>query len=165
MDGDVDGADAQIDDALGLPGGEVCEGDIVAHEEAEAGVVVFEVEGVAAAGGHLVDEAEEAVVGAGAGGVHEVGVEVKAEVFSLGLFYFEGTAEAVGGFEDQDGVGVVAEEAVVEDIDDVVASDGEEFFAGADSGALGGGTGVDGCDDGAHSASSAFFSSCRLSIL
>ena len=64
MDRDIDGADTQVNDALGLPLGEISEGDIVALEEAEPGIVVLKVQGLAHARGHLIHEAEDAVVGA-----------------------------------------------------------------------------------------------------
>ena len=50
-----------------LPWREVGEGDIVAHEEAEPGIVILEVEGIPAPGGHLVHEAEQTVVGTWSG--------------------------------------------------------------------------------------------------
>ena len=43
VNGDIDGADAQVNDALSLPLCEIGEGDIVALEEAEPGVIILKV--------------------------------------------------------------------------------------------------------------------------
>jgi len=43
VNGDIDGADAQVNDALSLPLREIGEGDVVALEEAEPGIVVLKV--------------------------------------------------------------------------------------------------------------------------
>ena len=43
VNGDIDGADAQVNDALSLPLREIGEGDIVALEEAEPGIIVLKV--------------------------------------------------------------------------------------------------------------------------
>ena len=43
MDGDVDGGDVQITDPLQFPPAEVGEGNVVAHEEGQAGIVVLKI--------------------------------------------------------------------------------------------------------------------------
>ena len=152
MDGDIDGADAQVDDPLDLPWGEVGEGDIVAHEEAEPGIVILEVEGIPAPGGHLVHEAEQTVVGAWPRLVHEVGLEVESQLRRLRLFDPHRPSGALRGLQHQLGVPVVAEEAVVQHVLHGVAADGDEPFAGTHSGPLRRGAMVDGCDDSTHGA-------------
>ena len=64
MDGDIDGTDAQVDDALSLPLRQIGEGNVVALKEAETGVVVLKIQGLAHARRHLIHEAENAVIGA-----------------------------------------------------------------------------------------------------
>ena len=76
VDGDVDGADVQGDDTLDLPPGEIGQGDVIAQQEAEPGVIILEVHGGAHALGQLVNEAEDAAVGAGPGRVHQVAFKV-----------------------------------------------------------------------------------------
>lgn len=65
---------------------QVGERDIVPEEEGKPAVVVLEVEAFAHAGGHLVDEAEDALVFAGVLFVHQVGLEIEADVVVLRLF-------------------------------------------------------------------------------
>ena len=152
MDGDVDGADAQVNDPLSLPGGEVGEGDVIAHEEAEPRVVILKIEGVPAAGGHLVHKAEQTVVAARPGLVHEVGLKVEAQLLRLPLLHPQGAAHAVGSLQHQQGVPVIAEKAVVQHILHVAAADGDQLFAGPHAGPLRRGAAVNGGDDIAHRA-------------
>ena len=86
VDGDVDGADAQINDALSLPLRQIGEGDIVALQKAQPGIVVLKIEGLAHSGGHLVHEAEHTVVGAAAHFVHQIGVEIQPKIQAIFLF-------------------------------------------------------------------------------
>ena len=150
MDGDVDGADVQVNDALGLPLRQVRQGDVVTQQEAEPGVVVLEVQGGAHARRHLVHEAEDAVVGAGAHLVHQVGVEVEAQILTLRLADGDGVHIACRGLKLHMGQGVVAVEPVVQHIHDGMAVDGQKLFAHPDTGALRRAVPVDGGDDGAH---------------
>ena len=83
---DVDGRDVHLDDALGLPLGEVRQGDVVAEQKGQALVVVLEVERFPQALGHLVDEAEHAVVRAGVLFVDQIGLKFAAEGLVIALF-------------------------------------------------------------------------------
>ena len=78
-----------------IPGGEVGQGDIVAHEETETGVIILKIEGVPAARGHLVDKAEQAVVAARPGFIHQVGLEIQPQLLRLRLFHPQGALRAV----------------------------------------------------------------------
>ena len=150
VDGDVDGADAQVDDPLGLPLRQVGQGDVVPLEKAQPGVVVLEIQGLSHTGGHLVHKAENAVVGAGAHFVHEDGVEIQAQVPALGLAQGHGPHGAGGLPQLQAAVGIVAVKAIVQHVDDLVAVDGQQLLPGGDSGPLRRAVPVHGGDDGAH---------------
>ena len=153
MDGDVDGADAQLNNPPHLPVRQVGEGDIIAHQEAQPGVVVLEIEGVPAAGGHLVHEAEQAVIGAGPGLVHEVGLKVQPQVRPLGLFHPQAPAGAVGGLQLQQGIRVIAEKAVVQHVLHGAGVDGEQPLPRPDPRPLRRRASVDGSNKGTHGAS------------
>ena len=150
VDGHIDGTDAQVNDALRLPLGEVGEGDVVALQEAEAGVVILKIQGLAHARGHLIHEAEDAVVGARAHLIHEVGVEVQTQILTLGLADGELPGGAVFVFQRQMAHGVVPVKPVVQHVHHGVAIDGQKLLAGAQTGSHGGAIGIYGGDDGAH---------------
>ena len=150
VNGDVDGADAQVDDPLGLPLRQVGQGDIVALQKAQPGVVVLKIQGLPHTGGHLVHEAEDAVVGAGAHIVHEDGVKIQAQVPALGLAQGHGPHGAGGLPQLQAAVGIVAVKAIVQHVDDLVAVDGQQLLPGGDPGPLRRAVPVHGGDDGAH---------------
>jgi len=150
VDGDVDGADVQVDDALGLPLRQVGQGDVVAQQEAEPRIVVLEVQRGAHAGGHLVHEAEDAVVGAGAHLIHQIGVEVQTQILPLRLADGDGTHIARRSFQFHAGQGVVAVEPVIQHIHDGMAVDGQKLFAHLYTGFFRRAVPVDGGDDGAH---------------
>ena len=150
VDGDVDGADPQFHDPRDLPVGEVGEGDIIAHQEAQTGVVVLKIQGGAQVGGHLVHEAEQAVVGAGHGIVHQVAVKVEAKLLPLALLHPEGAAHAALALQYQLRIGVIAEEAVVQHVGNIVAVDCNQFFPAPDARPAGGRVRVERGNDGAH---------------
>lgn len=79
MDGDIYRAYMQVDDPLDLPLGEIGQRDVISQQEAQPRVVVLEVHGLSHAFGELVYEAEDAVVGAGAGRIHEIALKVQAQ--------------------------------------------------------------------------------------
>ena len=64
VDRDIDGADVHFDDTGDVLIGHIGEGDIAAEQEAHAAVVILKVEGFAHAAGQLIDEAENALIGA-----------------------------------------------------------------------------------------------------
>ena len=151
VDGDVDGADVQVDNALCLPLRQVGQGDVVAQQEAQPGVVVLEVQRGAHARRHLVHEAEQAVVGAGAHLVHEIGVEIQPQVLALGLADGDAPHITRRRFQFDMGQGVVAVEPVVQHVHDGMAVDGQQLLTHLYAGVLRGAMPVDGGDDGAHS--------------
>ena len=154
VDGLVDGADVQVDDALGLALRQVGQGDVVAQQKAQPCVVVLEVQRLAHTRRHLIHKAEHAVVGAGAHLVHQIGVEVQAQVLSLRLVQRYGAHIARRRFQFDVRHRVVAVKAVVQHVHDGVAVDGQQLFTHLDAGPLRRAVPVDGGDDGAHNASS-----------
>ena len=154
VDGDVDGADVQVDDPLDFPLRQVGQGDVVAQQEAQPGIVILEIQGGAHAGRHLIHEAEHAVVGAGAHFVHQVGVEVQPQILPLRLAQRQGALLSVRRFQLNVRHGVVAVKPVVQHVHDGVAVDGQQLLAHMDAGVLRRAVPVNGGDDGTHSASS-----------
>ena len=76
----------QVDYALNLALGQICQRNVVSQQKAQARVIVLEVHRLAHALRKLVDEAENAVVGAASGIIHQILGKLKAEVTPLGLF-------------------------------------------------------------------------------
>ena len=138
VDGDVDGGDAQVDNALDLAGGEVREGQIVAHQKGQPGVIILKIEGFPHTRRELVHKAEHAPVGAGAGLVHQIGFKVQAQILALGLPDPDGPAGAVGAGEGEDQAGVVGVEFVVQHVQYGLAVDVGEGLAGVDARPVGG---------------------------
>ena len=126
--------------------GQVGEGHIVAQQEGQAVVVVLEVEGVPQAFGHLIHEAEHAVVGTPVGVIHQVGLELQPQVLPLRLADVEGTAVAVGVRQLHLEAGIVAVKFVVQHIHHALAIDGHQGVAGQDTSQLAGAAGVYGFD-------------------
>ncbi|MPM57085.1 hypothetical protein SDC9_103903 [bioreactor metagenome] len=81
----VDGRNMQVHDAPGFPFAEVGEGNIIAHEKGQAGVVILKIEGLPQAGGQLIHKAEDTPVGAGAGPIHQIGLKLQTQVLPLVL--------------------------------------------------------------------------------
>ena len=150
VNGDVNGADVQVDDALGLPLRQVRQGDVVAQQKAEPRIVILEVQGGAHPRRHLIHETENAVVGAGAHLIHQVGVEVQAQILPLRLADGDGAHGARCRFQLHAGQGVVAVEPVVQYVHDGVAVDGQKLFAHLYTGFFRRTVPVNGGDDGAH---------------
>ena len=93
------------------------ERDVAAGEEAQSGVVVLEIERAAQALRELVYEAEEAVVGAAPGLVHEVFFKVEAEVVALVLPDLDGVlVPRPAGAQRERELGLVGPVAVVEHV-------------------------------------------------
>lgn len=86
VNGDVHRAYVQVDYALNLALGQICQRNVVSQQKAQARVIVLEVHRLAHALRKLVDEAENAVVGAASGIIHQILGKLKAEVTPLGLF-------------------------------------------------------------------------------
>ena len=151
VDGDVDGADVQIGDALGLPLRQVRQGDVVAQQEAEPRIVVLEVQGRAHSRRHLIHKAENAVIGAAAHLVHQIGVEIQTQILSLRLADGDGTHVARCCFQLHAGQGVIAVKAVIQYVHNGVAVDRQKLFAHLYTGFFRRAVPVNGGDDGAHS--------------
>ena len=142
MDRDVDGGDAQVDDPLHLPGGEVGQGEVVAQQEGQPGVVVLEVEGGPHPRGHLVHKAEDAVVGAGPGPVHEVGLKLQPQILPLAFADPEGAHRPLRAFQGELQPGVVAVKFIVQHVHNGAAVDVGEYLSHPDPGPAGGAAGV-----------------------
>ena len=125
VDGDVDGADVQGDDALDLPPGEIGQGDVIAQQEAEPGVIILEVHGGAHALGQLVNEAEDAAVGAGPGRVHQVAFKVQAQVAPLVLQQMDVILLPIRAAQQHIQFAVIGEELIVQHVQYSVVVDGQ----------------------------------------
>ena len=123
VDRDVDGRDAQVDDPLHLPVRHIGQGQIVAQQKGQPGVVVLKIQAGPHPRGHLVHKAEDAVVGAGAGPVHQIGLELQPQVLPLPLAQADGAGGAVLLPQHQLQPGVIAEELIVQHVHDLVAVD------------------------------------------
>ena len=123
----------QGDDALHLTRREIRERDVVAEQEAQARVVVFKIHGFAHAAGELVDEAEDAGIGAGARRVHQVALKIEPQVAALRLFDMQGIPRAVRPLQRHVQNPVIGEEFVVEHVEDFVAVDGHNGVPDADA--------------------------------
>ena len=130
MYGDVDGADVQVDDALHLALGQVRERHIIAHEEAQARIVVLEIQRRAHPRRHLVDEAEHAVVGARVSVVHEVGLKVQPQLAAEGLGNVHGVLRPVRAAQAHGQLRVIGVVFIIQHIGDRVAIDGHQPVAG-----------------------------------
>ena len=121
MDGDVDGADVQGDDPFDLPFGQVRQGDIISQQEAETGIVVLKIHGFAHALGELVDEAEHAVVGAGAGRVHQIALKLQPQIAALRFVDGHFMLAAVRPAQPDAEPAVIGVELVIQYVDDFIA--------------------------------------------
>ena len=149
MDGDIDGADVEVDDPLCFTLGKVGEGGIVAQKEAHALVVVLDVQGGAHIGRHLIHEAEHAVVGAGVHLIHEIRLKVETQIAAFLLTDGDGALLSLA-LQRQDGFAIEAVKTVIQHVHHSVAVDGAEGLSNADTGQFSRGTGIDGSDDSAH---------------
>ena len=92
MDGNIHRRDVKIDYALNFALRKVGEGYIAAHQKAEAGIIVLEVNTLSHAGRVLVYEAENALICAASGPVHQIGFKLKAKIAALSLAKANGLA-------------------------------------------------------------------------
>ena len=95
MNGDVYRGKVHFYDSVNVLFFEVREGHVVPEKEAEAGIVVFKIEGLAHVGRHLVDKTEDALIFAAMLLVHKVGFKVKTQLVILRLFDGHHTVLAV----------------------------------------------------------------------
>ena len=146
MNRDVDGADAQLCDARNLPLRQVGQGDIVPHQEGQAGIVILEIEGLPHTGGHLIHKAEDTPVRAGAGLVHQIGLKIEAQLLPLRLAYPQGAAAAVLSYQGQLQPGVVSKKFIVQHIHNGASVDVGQRLTRPDTRPLGRTVGVHGFD-------------------
>ena len=125
VDRDIDGADVHFDDAGDVLIGHIGEGDIAAEQEAHAAVVIFEVEGFAHAAGQLIDEAENALIGAVVLAIHEVIGKFQPQLVVLLFFDVKGERFAVPFHFDGEG-SIDHIKAVIQHIVDEIAVDGAQ---------------------------------------
>ena len=161
VDRHIDGGDAQVDDPLDLPLGEVGQGEVIPHEKAEPGVVVLEVQALPHPLGHLVHKAENAVVGAGAGTVHEIGLKLQAQVLALLLADMHSAAAAVRLLERQGQPRIIGVEFIVQHVHHRLAVDFQQCLARPDARPAGGTAGIYGSDHSpAHPSDSSPWGRC-----
>ena len=130
VDRDVDGRDVHPDDAVDLVVVHIGQGDIVAEEEGQPLVVVLEIQAPAHAGGQLVDEAEDAPVGAGMLFIPEIGGKAAPELLPRAARHLPAALGAAhpGGEVEAWAVGV---ELIVQRVVDGVAVHAQQFIPGA----------------------------------
>ena len=142
VDGHIDGGDAQVDDPLDLPLGEVGQGEVIPHEKAEPRVVILEIQALPHPLGHLVHKAENAVVSAGAGPVHEIGLKLQAQVLALLLADMHSAAAAVRLLERQDQPWIIGVKFIVQHVHHRLAVDLQQCLARPDTRPAGGTAGI-----------------------
>ena len=116
----------QVDNALDLTLGEVCQGEIVAHEEGETGVVIFKVQRLPHAGGHLIHKAEDAFVFAAHLTVHQIGFKLQPQVVVFVLIHNNGTDLSFLIAQQDLQVFIGHIEPIVQHVGDCVAVDTDE---------------------------------------
>ena len=131
MHRDIDGANMQVAYALYLAIGKVRHGDVISQKEAQARIVVLKIHRAAHALWQLIDKAENAIICTAAGLVHEVGLKFEPEILTLGLRHMHGVLKPVGRAHGDADLGVIAEELVVEHIDDLFAVYGKQRITDA----------------------------------
>ena len=117
------------DDPLNLPLGEIGQGDVIAQEKAQPCIVVLEVHGRTHPLRELIDEAENAVVGAGTRPVHQIALKVQTQVAALRLPDVQTVFRAVRPGEKQMQIPVIGVELIVEDVEDAFSVDAEQPVA------------------------------------
>ena len=135
VDRDEEGAEALGEDALGIELGETGERGEVAVEEREPVVVVLEVEAAAHALGQLVDEAEGAVVVAGADAVEDGRGHLDPERLAGLLVDADQSGKGCAGALDHHAEVVgVAELLKIDDVARLLPVEGEELITHDQSG-------------------------------
>ncbi len=147
VDADVERADPLGDDPLQVGLGEAGQGGEVPVEEAQPVVVVLEVEALPQPRRQLVDEAELAVVVAGADLVEQRAVDLDAERLAGPLGHLDGDLQPTPP-EVEHRVRLVGEPAPLDDVAGGLAVDGQHLVVDQDTGPVGRRTGDDGDDAG-----------------
>ena len=130
MDGNIDGADAQIHDPLHFPGREVRQRHIVAQKKTQPRIIVLEIHGLPHPFGKLVDKAEDAVVGAGTGPVHQVGLKVQSQILAFVLADLHRTLLPFRGPEHNGETAVIGIELIVQYVPYGISVDGDHRIPG-----------------------------------
>ena len=130
MDGNIDGADAQIHDPLHFPGREVRQRHIVAQQKTQPRIIVLEIHGLPHPFGKLVDKAEDAVVGAGTGPVHQVGLKVQSQILAFVLADLHRTLLPFRGPEHNGETAVIGIELIVQYVPYGISVDGDHRIPG-----------------------------------
>ena len=135
VDGDEQRAEPLGEDALGVELGEAGQRGEVPVEERQPVVVVLEVQAASHPLGQLVDEAERAVVVAGADAVEDGRGDLDAEGLARRLVDPDEPGQRRAGAPDQDAeVGRVAEALEIDDVARLVPVDAQELVAHGQSG-------------------------------
>ena len=134
--GDVERRQALLADARPVVLGEVCQGDEVAVEKAEAVVVVLHVERLAQALRIALEKAEEAAVVAGPDAVKGGILEIDAQVFIGMLLDLDAQGAVVAQHFELNDV-FSGEELEVDGVSEAAAVDCSDVIAGAESRLLG----------------------------
>ena len=142
--------DAHPDDAVGVLVAEIGHSDIVAQQKGQPGVVILEIQAPAHPPGQLVDKAEHAPVGAALLGVHQIGLELQAQVLALLLAQLHRAPGAAGALQLQGQAGVIGVKFIVHHIVDGVAADGQKRLPHLQTGLIRRRMGVYPGDDGRH---------------
>ena len=152
MHGNIQRRQAHLDDPLHIGVAEVGKGDVIAHQERQAGVVILEIQALAHTLGQLIDEAKDALVGAALLPIHQVGLKIQAQVFALGLFNDQLHLLTVP-FQHQFYLAVVAVKFIIQHVADDVTVDAHQAIAGLDAVCMGRTALVDTCNLRSHSSS------------
>ena len=132
LEGDIDGGETVSADPVDVMVRHIGQGHIVPLQEGEPGIVVLEIQGVPHAGGHLVDEAEYALIVAVPVLVHQAALELQPQILVIVLVHLQEPLLPVRLLQEQLDIGVLYHELVVENILHFHAVDGDQPVAGCD---------------------------------
>ena len=85
LHGDIDRGQVEADDPLDILILHICQGDVVSLKERKSGVVVLKVERLTHSRRHLVDKAEDALIGAGLIVTHKSVFKGKSQILTAAL--------------------------------------------------------------------------------
>ena len=111
---------------------QVRQGDIVAEQERQTAVVVFEIQALTHTGRQLVDKAEDTVVAAGALLVHQIGIEAETDLLEL-PFTQAHRLFLIRAADHQYELGVGYVEPIIQHVGDLAPVDRHERITGADA--------------------------------
>ena len=134
MDGDVDGARFAVNDALKLGFREIGQRHEVAGHEGKAPVVIADVQAFTHMGRHLLDKAEDTVIGTGLGAAHEGGLKHQAEGRAGSLVDEDLAPGAIGVNELYGKRGAGCQKLIVHQVQNGHAVDTQERITAPDTG-------------------------------